>query len=684
WGTGEALADLLRRHGGRCIRAFAGTEFARISEDFFTISSGAGEDYRRLLVESGGGEARALAGVVHLWNLDAAAADQLDLETLESAARVGCGSVLHLVRALAGAELAGPPRLWLVTSRAQAVADGERVDGLAQSALWGLGRALALEHPELSPVRVDVDVDLDADLDADLDLAGSGAARVASLLFDEMSASTGEDQIAFRGGARHVARLARVVPAAADGHSRPPESIRFSPDVSYLITGGTGGLGRVVARWMVERGARHLVLVGRGEPNEHCSSEFGAMRDSGAQLLVLQADVASRHDVAGVLTRIEESLPRLAGIIHAAGVSEDGYLSQMAWEDFARAVSAKVRGAWNLHDLTLDAPLDFFVLFSSAAALLGSPGGGSYGAGNAFLDALAHRRRALGLPGASVNWGPWTGIGMATDAKSQAGWNAHGMRTISVAASLEVLSRAIDDGPTQVATLAVDWSKLLKKTTVPPFLADFAALPPRQTVPRRSEFVKQLESVPASERRALLVAHVRDQIVNVLSIDPAEPIDLERGFFDLGLDSLTLVELRNRLQSSLSMSLPATLAFDYPTPSALVEHLAVHVPAMNAADASGKSESARAVVDAKSAEPDAAQPVAIVGMSCRMPGGATLESFWQMLRDGGDATSEVPADRWDVDSLYDPDPNAPGKICCRRGAFLPQVDQFDPDFFGIS
>ncbi|MBR8834203.1 MAG: SDR family NAD(P)-dependent oxidoreductase [Stigonema ocellatum SAG 48.90 = DSM 106950] len=348
-------------------------------------------------------------------------------------------------------------------------------------------------------------------------------------------------------------------------------------DSTYLITGGMGGLGLLVARWMVSRGARHLLLVGRSGASPDQASQLTELEQAGAKVIVAQADVSDIQQMTRVLLESEQSLPPLRGIIHSVGVLDDGVLQQLNWERFERVMSPKAIGAWNLHTLTKNQSLDFFVMFSSAASVFGSPGQANHAAANAFLDTLAYYRQTQKLPGLSINWGAVAEVGAA--AKRQAGeWvKAKGMGTISTQQVLEVLEEQLfSQSFVQVGVLPVNWSQFREQSALVPFFSDFLQTSD-QPKEQRSGFLQQLEAIPANERRAYLLVYVCSQVAIVLGLNPSAPIDPQQGFFDLGMDSLTAVELRNRLQTNLKCSLPSTLTFKYPTIETLVDYLAMFV-----------------------------------------------------------------------------------------------------------
>ncbi|AFZ26504.1 polyketide synthase family protein [Cylindrospermum stagnale PCC 7417] len=356
--------------------------------------------------------------------------------------------------------------------------------------------------------------------------------------------------------------------------------ISFREDSSYLITGGLGDLGLLVARWMVEHGARHLVLVGRSAVKPAVRSQLEQLELSGAKVVVAQVDVSDYEQVAQLLDSLVPSSPPLQGIIHTAGVLDDRLLKQQNWESFRRVMPPKVQGAWNLHTLTQKLPLEFFVLFSSCVSMLGAVGQANYVAANAFLDSLAFYRRSLGLPSTTINWGAWGEVGMA--ARNQQvieRLNRVGMGAIASNQGLQVLEKLLLEQPIRVGVIPLNWSQFREKQwTASPFFTNFTKGSEQSSKQQGAiKLARQLEAVPVRERKALLVAHVSSHLAQVLGWNPSNPLDRKRSFFEMGMDSLTSIELRNRLQTSLGSSLPSTLVFDYPTLEELVDYLAQEV-----------------------------------------------------------------------------------------------------------
>ncbi|WP_221353562.1 type I polyketide synthase [Streptomyces beigongshangae] len=494
----------------------------------------------------------------------------------------------------------------------------------------------------------------------------------------------GEPELRVRGGEVTVPRLARA-PLGADtsgadtsgtdtpgtdtsGTDTPgTDTPVWDPDRTVLVTGGTGALGAAVARHLVTRhGVRHLLLTGRRGPDAPGAAELTAeLTDLGARVEVAACDVADRDALAALLDG-----RHLGGIVHTAGVLDDGVIPSLTPERVDEVLRPKADAAWHLHELTRDAELTAFVVFSSVAGVLGAPGQGNYGAANAFLDALARRRHADGLPALSLAWGPWAGSGMAD------GLDQGGLRPLAQDEALALFDAAAGTAEPALVPARFDPAAF---DTPPPVLRAIVRGRSRRVsdaaAPAADTLLRRLAGLPEDERVAELVGIVRSQAAAVLRHSGADALDPDLSFRDLGFDSLTAIELRNLLSTVTGIRLPATLVFDYPTPTDLARHLLEQL--------SGAVTRTSAVSAVGAADDE---PIAVVAMACRYPGGVdSPEGLWRLVEEGVDAVSPFPSDRgWDVEGIYDPEPGKPGRTYVREGGFLHDAARFDADFFGIS
>ncbi|MDD9964954.1 MAG: thioester reductase domain-containing protein, partial [Myxococcales bacterium] len=590
--------------------------------------------------------------VVCLWSApgDDAAKEALDLTT----------AALSIIQTLARAPR--PPTLWWVTEGAVAV-DAAESAAIAPAALWGLGRTLIHEHPELECRLVDLQCD--------------GGCEV---LMRELVSDDDETQVAWRGEQRHVARVAAVKAMRPE----PPRR-ELRTDGPVLITGGLGAVGLQVARWLVGRGVTQLILTGRrGADTPGAKEALAVLEGLGATVQVAATDVADFQQLQTLLASLTRQRP-LRGVVHAAGVLDDGVLMEQDAARLARTLAPKVRAGVALDVLTRACDLDPFVLISSVAGSFGSPGQGPYSAANAALDALAVNRRARGLPAQSIAFSLWTdeagqGLGLAAQAQAttpQARRLRNAIGSLSASEALNLLDAAVQRPEAHLLPLTLGMAELggMFGDFVPPLWRTLVRAPRRQR--RLGQLARELAAVPEEQRLETAVLRVREEIARVMAMPSADAVAAHQPLKELGIDSLMAVELRNALGRQTGAPLPVTLAFDYPTPSAIAGYLventlvsvATRAPALSAVKRSELRE----------------EPIAIVGMGCRYPGGVDdTDAFWELLERGVDAITEVPPERWDIDALYDPNPDAPGKTTTRSGGFLRGIDQFDPAFFNIS
>ncbi|MFE9020826.1 type I polyketide synthase [Streptomyces sp. NPDC007808] len=552
-GVGTEVARRLAEAGRRVLTVAPGDvpEPARTPAGGYVIDPTEAEHYKLLLRDIA--QHDEIGRVLHLWSLDLPFGEDLPVTALRDAQDHGALSVLHLMQALSAEVTQRLPRVWLVTRTAQAVGDHPRPLALAQSPMWGIGRVVG--HQEFTGMWGGL-VDLDA----------GPVAEQARRLIEETTAHRGEDQVAFRGADRYVARL-----APAGDHLTPAFPTTLREDAAYLVTGGAGALGRLVARFLADRGARHLVLMGRtplpprdawhdlpaDHPRRDIVDELLHLEGRGVRVhhaAVDTADEAQLHAWFAEHQRLRR--PPIAGVVHVAGVVEDELMLRMSRDTFQRVMRPKVEGGWLLHRLFAATPLDFFVLFGSVGSVIASAGQANYASANAFLDALAHHRRCLGLPALSIGWGPWS-VGMVEQLGLEQMYARRGIELITPEAGTRILGRLIGQRPAHVVAITADWATARATSTggqLPPL---FAELGTRHGDAHREDEAADADAVldalcrtPQADRLGALAEHLHEIVALVLKSDPAE-FGQEENLSNLGVDSLMAVEIKHRIDATL-------------------------------------------------------------------------------------------------------------------------------------
>ncbi|MET9498165.1 type I polyketide synthase [Streptomyces sp. NPDC006552] len=561
--------------------------------------------------------------------------------------------------------------VWFLTSGAVATGPDAAPARPAQALVWGFGRVVALEQADSWGGLLDLPERCDK----------RAADRIAAVL----AGTDHEDQVAVRATGVYGRRLER---AAIGGQ---PGRRAWNPHGTVLITGGTGALGRHVARWLARTGAAHLLLVSRSGPDADGAAELLAeLTALGARADLAACDIADPAELAALLATVPEDRP-LTAVFHTAAVLDDGVIGSLTPDRLAEVLRVKVGGALNLDAATAHLDLSAFVLFSSSSGVFGSPGHGNYAPGNAYLDALAEDRRARGLPATAIAWSGWADGGMAAGTVGER-LQRHGVRLMDPAVACTALQDALEQDDTTLVVTDIDWEVFgaeLDKgrprrlyTGLPDLerLRDRRPPAPGGAADDGDDVLAAIAALGEADRRQALLELVRAHIAYVLNHPSPDDVEPARAFRELGFDSLTAVELRNTLGEATGMRLPATLVYDYPTPAALAEHLSERLaPAADRAAPGGPTAApARTRTDE--------DPVVIVGMACRFPGDAdTPERFWRLLSEGTDALGPFPEDRdWDVAALYDPEPGRAGRTSTRTGGFLDGFADFDPGVFTIS
>ncbi|MFF7656939.1 SDR family NAD(P)-dependent oxidoreductase, partial [Streptomyces sp. NPDC007983] len=615
---------------------------------------------------------------------------------------------IALIQALGEAGPSAP--LWIVTRDAVAVQPGE-TPSVGGAQIWGLGQVAALELAQRWGGLAD--------------LPGNPSPATLRTFVGALLGEDEDNQFAVRPSGVHVRRVipvpARVARAARKDRFDPsglsdPSGAADGSDGSadagdsafgnrhttgtVLIVGGTGALGAQVARRIARAGAPHLLLVGRrGAAAPGADELVEELTALGTEVTVAACDATDRDALAALLAGIREDRP-LTAVLHTAGVLDDGVLDALTPERIDAVLRAKVTAAGHLDELTDGLALDAFVLFSSIVGVWGNGGQASYAAANAALDAVAHRRRARGHRATSIAWGPWSGAGMAADTGANS-FAREGIASLDPERALQVLDDVVGtDGASVVPETSliiadVDWETFVGRSVARRTWPLFDGVPAARAA--RSARTAQggdpagsgggadedrpwlAACLSSTERRRALLDLVRAEAAEILRHGAAAAVDPETAFRSAGFDSLTVVELRNRLTAATGLKLPSTLLFDYPNPNALAGHLHDELFGTDSEAPSEADTEPRATADEH-------EPIAIVGMACRYPGGvASPEDLWDLVDGGGHAISSFPADRgWDLDGLYDPEQGVPGKSYVREGGFLHGAGEFDAEFFGVS
>ncbi|MFI0912574.1 SDR family NAD(P)-dependent oxidoreductase [Streptomyces abikoensis] len=540
-------------------------------------------------------------------------------------------------------------------------------DDLAAAAAWGLVRSAQTEHPDRFAL---------IDLDADTEIADV-MPQLPGLL------AAGDDQFVVRDGVVRVGRLARV--AAEVG--TPAAESSWNPAGTVLITGGTGGLGGLLARHLVaEHGVTHLLLASRRGPAAPGAAELvDELTALGVEVTVEACDMADRGAVERLLAGVPSARP-LTAVVHTAGVLDDGVITSLTPDRLSGVLRPKADAAWHLHELTRELDLAAFVLFSSVSGVMGGAGQANYAAGNVFLDGLARHRRSLGLPAQSLAWGAWARSSGMTGTLSQADMQriaASGVPPLTAEQGLALFDAAVGLDEPYVVPIGPAARGGRAPGVVPPLLRGLirggrrTAATAAGGAGTAAALSLRLSALGEEDALRSVTDLVRTEAAVVLGHASARQVEAGREFRELGFDSLTAVELRNRLTTATGLRLTATLIFDYPTPAALASHLMAELLDQHEDGGAGAPAATAAVAD---------DPIAVVGMACRMPGGVrSPEDLWRMLAEGRDGITGFPTDRgWDLKALFGTDPENRGGSATRRGGFLQDVADFDAGFFGIS
>jgi myxalamid-type polyketide synthase MxaE and MxaD len=562
-GFGQKLAEYLRANGANCVIVTPGQSYRRLGEQQYELSLTAPEEFCYLLDELCSKNSEQATGIVYLWSTLTTPTNEDTWQPLCVDQDLSCIGALHLIQAITAAKREESPRLWLVTNSVHSIEEQDKTTGLSQAPLWGLGRVVVYEHQNMHCSLIDLDT--------------TPSEKCLQALFREIWSDEEADEVALRDDRRYVARLAHSV---LPDEQEQVETL-FRSDGTYMITGGLGGVGLRTAQWMVEQGARHLVLMGRRGVPEEAKATLQALREAGASVGILKVDVSREEQLAEALIEIRRKMPPLRGIFHSAVVLDDSILLQLNRERFLGVMPPKVDGAWNLHRLTLDDPLDYFVLFSSAASLIGSPGQGNYAAANAFMDMLAFYRRQQGHPALCINWGRWGEVGQAMKENRGERLDFRGFARMKPKEGLAILGSLLRQSPPQVGVMSFNlpkWSQFYPNLTRSSLFAHLLEASEAQEGNEAEPSLtrEMLAELDDELRQLTLTQYLSNQIARVLGYASLK-LDAHQQLNRLGIDSLMSVELKNRIGSDLDVVIPVTTFLQGVTFEQLVTQIAEHV-----------------------------------------------------------------------------------------------------------
>ena len=556
--TGSELVSYIQQQGQSCLTVSTNETTSTLGNDKLGLALTDISNNQPLIdfVKHATNGTNVLRGIIHLWSLDERSMDDQSV----AHQKLSGASILNVIQACLKGSWTIQTRIGLITRGVKVLDSDKHLPSIQQAPAWGIGLTLGLEHPELNATCVD--------------LPDAKEANEVSSLFNSLNTLDAEYRISIRQGHRYAERLRHAKSTTTDQTS-------IHDECTYLITGGTGGLGLLTAAWLIIQGARHITLLSRSAPSIQVLETIDTLRTLKVDIRHMQVDIADKTAMQKSLSVIETDMPPLKGILHCAGVLDDHLLIDQTWKNFTHVYSAKIDGSWNLHQLTDHLDLDFFVLFSSAASLLGNQGQANYAAANMFMNSLATYRKMIGKKATSIHWGPWAEVGMAqSDQQITRHLSSLGFTALTPESGLAALSLCLNGRNENIAVIDCAWQKYIQSAeSSGKYLSSLISSSPDQGVQRKhsandQNFVKELQHADHKQKVDLIKKVVIEIVQNILGLKSTENIPLEVPMTDQGFDSLMAVQLTNAIGRRLDQRLPVSLIFNAPTVNAMSEALA--------------------------------------------------------------------------------------------------------------
>jgi acyl transferase domain-containing protein len=557
--SSNRIIEYLKQHSFEYVRVFKTKEFNQIDDHTFGIDPESADHFETLVHKITTSSPNMPLRILYMWGFDSTFSDTDQPSVLKDRIEYSCKNLFALIKLMVRYQWNGSQKIWILTHNACQSDETDYPIAFAQSGLLGLGKIIALEHPEIWGGNIDIQI----------------SDHAIESLFQEISVEHYEnDSIAIHhDGKSYAAKLKEI------RRNEQTKHIIVQSDATYVITGGLGSLGLITAQWLIDKGARHILLFSRNAPKPDVLEQIRRMKKHDVHIYTQAVDVADFESMSNAFESIQTTMPPLKGIVHSAGVLDDGAFAFQTWERFHQVIAPKIYGAWHLHTLTQTMDIDFFVLFSSVVSVMGNQGQSNYATANAFLDGLAHYRKSKQLPVTCINWGPWDTQGMAGSNESiRKMFKAYGFQLISPESGTQAMDWIVGEKRSQVAVMNCHFNTFLEKNSVirHGFYSHVTNLQTHFSFSEqteKSEFLLKLEKAENPARLEMLDQYIKTKIAQEMGLDSPDDLDSKEGLFDLGIDSLMAVELRNHFKGILGIPLSSTLLFDYPTIEALVHYL---------------------------------------------------------------------------------------------------------------